>query len=58
MDAVLDELGVDVGRARDRNLAVLEERRRCALVEEPVVEQAEVLQTVPLRPGLSVLHMA
>ena len=55
MNAVLNELGVDVGRACDLDFAVLEERRGGALVEQPVVQHAEVLQAIPLRPGLCVL---
>ena len=55
MDSVLDELGVDIRRAYNFDLAVLEEGRGRALVEQPVLEQAEVLQAVPLRPGLCVL---
>ncbi len=55
VDAVLDELGIDVRRADNLNLTGLEERCRRSLVEQPVVEQAEVLQAIPLRPGLGVL---
>lgn len=48
VDAILDEVGVDVRRIRDMDVSVLEERRGRAPVEQGMVEQPEVLQAVPL----------
>ena len=73
MNAVLDELGVDVRRAILLEIARLEETcrdsgtngsvsaglllmgRNLPLVEKSVMEQAEVLQAIPLSARLSVL---
>ena len=55
VDAELDELRVDVGWARDAEIAMLELGRVHALVERLVLEDAEVLHAVPLRPRLGVL---
>ena len=56
LDAVLDEVGVDVRRVRELDVSALEEGRGDALVEQPMVDQAEVLQAVPLSARLRVLQ--
>ena len=58
MDAELDELGVDARRARHAERAVPDLGAVHAPVERLVLEDAEVPQPVPLRPGLRVLPVA
>ena len=55
LDAKLDEIGVDVRRVANHVIPALEERRRCALVEQTVLQQAKVFQAIPLGTGLGVL---